>query len=101
MFNYLSYLYGSLKPQTMTNVTKKIELAKAYLLANKQEPTASNVIGVILDGNKIEHVYYSLLWLKYNDLKATAKALKTTLNTPCISLQAMLEARNVSTLINF
>jgi hypothetical protein len=85
----------------MTNTTKKIELAKAYLLANKQEPTASNVIGVILDGNKIEHVYYSLLWLKYNDLKATAKALKTTLNTPCISLQAMLEARNVSTSINF
>jgi hypothetical protein len=85
----------------MTNTTKKIELAKAYLLANKQEPTASNVIGVILDGNKIEHVYYSLLWLKYNDLKATAKALKTTLNTPCISLQEMLEARNVSTSINF
>lgn len=85
----------------MTNTTKKIELAKAYLLANKQEPTASNVIGVILQSNKIEHTYYSLLWLKYNDLKPTAKALSTTLKTPCISLQAMLEARNVCTLINF
>ena len=85
----------------MTNTTKKIELAKAYLLANKQETTASNVIGVILEGNKIEHTYYSLLWLKYNNLKPTAKALSTTLKTPCISLQAMLEARNVCTLINF
>ena len=85
----------------MTNTTKKIELAKAYLLANKQEPNASNVIGVILDKNKIEHVYYSLLWLKYNDLKATTKALSTTLKTPCFSLQCMLEARNVCTLINF
>ena len=85
----------------MTNTTKKIELAKAYLLANKQEPNASNVIGVILDSNKIEHVYYSLLWLKYNDLKATTKALSTTLKTPSFSLQAMLEARNICTLINF
>ena len=85
----------------MTNTTKKIELAKAYLLANKQEPTASNVIGVILQSNKIEHTYYSLLWLKYNNLKPTAKALSTTLKTPSFSLCAMLEARNVCTLINF
>ena len=85
----------------MTNVTKKITIAKHYLNANKRQLTDSNVIGVLLYPELIEHTYYSLLWLKYNNLKPTAKALSTTLKTPCISLQAMLEARNVCTLINF
>jgi hypothetical protein len=85
----------------MTNVTKKITLAKHYLHANKMQLNNANVIGVILDSNKIVHTYYSLLWLKYNDLKPTAKALNTTLKTPSFSLQAMLEARNICTLINF
>ena len=85
----------------MTNTTKKIELAKAYLTANKKEISSANVIGIMLDAQLLEHTYYSLLWLKYNDLKPTAKALKTTLNTPCFSLCAMLSARNIDTTINF
>ena len=85
----------------MSNVTKKIELAKAYLLANNKETSSANVIGVMLDPQLLEHTYYSLLWLKYNDLKPTAKALKTTLNTPSFSLCAMLSARNINTTINF
>jgi hypothetical protein len=52
----------------MSNVTKKIELAKAYLVANERETTSANVIGVMLDPSLLEHTYYSLLWLKYNDL---------------------------------
>jgi hypothetical protein len=85
----------------MTNVTQKITLAKHYLHANKMQLTNSNVIGILLDNTKIVHVYYSILWLKYNDLKVTSKALSTTLKTPSFSLQAMLEARNICTLINF
>lgn len=85
----------------MSNVTKKIELAKAYLVANERETNSNNVIGVMLDPSLLEHTYYSLLWLKYNDLKATKKALKTTLNTPSFSLCAMLQARNVDTTLNF
>lgn len=85
----------------MTNTTKKMELAKAYLLANKREISSSNVIGIMLDAKLLEHTYYSLLWIKYNDLKPTAKALSTTLKTPSFSLCAMLSARNIDTSINF
>ena len=85
----------------MTNTTKKIELAKAYLLANKSEISSANVIGVILKPTLLEHTYYSLLWLKYNNLKPTAKALSTTLKTPSFSLCCMLSARNIDTTIKF
>ena len=85
----------------MSSVTKKITIAKHYLNANKRQLSASNVIGVLLYPELIEHTYYSLLWLKYNNLKPTAKALSTTLKTPSISLCAMLAARNIDTTINF
>lgn len=85
----------------MTNTTKKMELAKAYLTANKKEISSANVIGIMLDAQLIEHTYYSLLWLKYNDVKPTAKSLSTTLKTPSFSLCAMLTARNIDTTINF
>jgi hypothetical protein len=85
----------------MTSATKKIELAKAYLTANKSEITSANVIGVLMYPELIEHTYYGLLWLKYNNLKPTAKALSTTLKTPSFSLCAMLAARNIDTTINF
>ena len=99
---YISLIYQTNKnTNKMTNVTKKMDLAKAFLLANKQEINSSNVIGVMLNFSNIEHTYYALLWLKYNDLKPTAKALSTTLKTPSFSLCAMLAARNIDTTINF
>ena len=85
----------------MTNITKKIELAKHYLNANKMQLSNANVMSILSDNSKIAHIYYSLLWLKYNNLKPTGKALNTTLKTPSFSLQSMLQARNVCTLINF
>jgi hypothetical protein len=85
----------------MTNVTKKITIAKHYLNANKRQLTDSNVIGVLMYPELIEHTYYGLLWLKYNNLKPTAKALSTTLKTSSLSLCAMLSARNIDTSINF
>lgn len=85
----------------MTNVTKKITIAKHYLHANNKQLSSSNVIAVLLDPKLIEHTYYGLLWLKYNNLKPTAKALSTTLKTPSFSLCAMLAARNIDTTINF